>query len=86
MKEFNKYFSGLDRDFGFCNIKNGFIEESTGKLKFDPGDYGWSHRSITDQDYEEHLNGETSIGIQPCLLYTSPSPRDKRQSRMPSSA
>ena len=24
--------------------------------------------------------------IIPCLLYTSPSPRDKRQSRMPSSA
>ena len=51
----------MDRDFGFCNIKNGFIEESTGKLKFDPGDYGWSHRSITDQDYEEHLNGETAV-------------------------
>ena len=29
-----------------------------------------------------------SIGGRPdpCLLYTSPSPRDKRQSRMPSSA
>ena len=29
------------------------------------------------------------VGIDPtsdCLLYTSPSPRDKRQSRMPSSA
>ena len=25
-------------------------------------------------------------GIRACLLYTSPSPRDKRQSRMPSSA
>ena len=25
-------------------------------------------------------------GYYPCLLYTSPSPRDKRQSRMPSSA
>ena len=25
-------------------------------------------------------------GPHPCLLYTSPSPRDKRQSRMPSSA
>ena len=25
-------------------------------------------------------------GYTPCLLYTSPSPRDKRQSRMPSSA
>ena len=24
--------------------------------------------------------------VVPCLLYTSPSPRDKRQSRMPSSA
>ena len=26
------------------------------------------------------------LGSNPCLLYTSPSPRDKRQSRMPSSA
>ena len=26
------------------------------------------------------------IGYNGCLLYTSPSPRDKRQSRMPSSA
>ena len=26
------------------------------------------------------------MGINGCLLYTSPSPRDKRQSRMPSSA
>ena len=25
-------------------------------------------------------------GLDSCLLYTSPSPRDKRQSRMPSSA
>ena len=25
-------------------------------------------------------------GFEACLLYTSPSPRDKRQSRMPSSA
>ena len=27
-----------------------------------------------------------NIRIKTCLLYTSPSPRDKRQSRMPSSA
>ena len=26
------------------------------------------------------------LRLNPCLLYTSPSPRDKRQSRMPSSA
>ena len=31
-----------------------------------------------------HYNNDTEA--QTCLLYTSPSPRDKRQSRMPSSA
>ena len=32
-------------------------------------------------------NGNTGEGLTyTCLLYTSPSPRDKRQSRMPSSA
>ena len=30
--------------------------------------------------------GATSVSFHACLLYTSPSPRDKRQSRMPSSA
>ena len=32
---------------------------------------------LGDEDYDR---------INTCLLYTSPSPRDKRQSRMPSSA
>ena len=37
------------------------------------------------------INGELWLGhdeaqYKVCLLYTSPSPRDKRQSRMPSSA
>ena len=36
--------------------------------------------------YSEKVNiGDTIVG-RTCLLYTSPSPRDKRQSRMPSSA
>ena len=30
--------------------------------------------------------GIKSLKVYSCLLYTSPSPRDKRQSRMPSSA
>ena len=42
----------------------------------------------------EHTRGWVQLGgrawvrewARPCLLYTSPSPRDKRQSRMPSSA
>ena len=33
-----------------------------------------------------YLRNTKSCSITPCLLYTSPSPRDKRQSRMPSSA
>ena len=33
-----------------------------------------------------HKNHPEVIGTIGCLLYTSPSPRDKRQSRMPSSA
>ena len=31
-------------------------------------------------------NKSKKTPVKPCLLYTSPSPRDKRQSRMPSSA
>ena len=32
------------------------------------------------------VSGDIAISPDTCLLYTSPSPRDKRQSRMPSSA
>ena len=35
---------------------------------------------------KEQLLEHEQAGYQRCLLYTSPSPRDKRQSRMPSSA
>ena len=36
---------------------------------------------------QNFINALYSSGIfEVCLLYTSPSPRDKRQSRMPSSA
>ena len=45
------------------------------------------HRIV--QSLELHLNaGDIGclLGPSGCLLYTSPSPRDKRQSRMPSSA
>ena len=54
-----------------------------------------SHSNISI-DYFSHLDLMDSslarlvdcspLGKQTCLLYTSPSPRDKRQSRMPSSA
>ena len=39
---------------------------------------------IVDVDIKP--GGTTALTLNACLLYTSPSPRDKRQSRMPSSA
>ena len=42
---------------------------------------------ITPVDHVTYPNRELrSIGLLDCLLYTSPSPRDQRGSRMPSSA
>ena len=55
-----------------------------------------SHEKLDDTNLQrvwEALNSNTPITkkeacemLNICLLYTSPSPRDKRQSRMPSSA
>ena len=42
------------------------------------------HTSILKEPYGAHFI--TGMEYEDCLLYTSPSPRDKRQSRMPSSA
>ena len=42
------------------------------------GALGWLHRSQARRDRRGTLT--------PCLLYTSPSPRDTERSRMPSSA
>ena len=41
---------------------------------------------INDSFLDRFWSGEDLNTLYSCLLYTSPSPRDKRQSRMPSSA
>src|SRR6056300_86148 len=66
MQEFINIFSGLKRNYGFCNVQNGKTDPATGKKYFDKGDYGWRKKPITDEDYIEHLKGKVSIGIQPC--------------------
>ena len=49
-------------------------------------------RRLTDKEYEYTTFGYIRIqvletdGSDTCLLYTSPSPRDRQKSRMPSSA
>ena len=41
---------------------------------------------VGEIQYLVHVTAGRVARVETCLLYTSPSPRDKRQSRMPSSA
>ena len=50
MNQFTDCFTGLQRDFGFCNIAKGYKDPQTGKIKFNSGDYGWAGKSITQKD------------------------------------
>ena len=52
-------------------------------VKLDPLNPLKGYRVVLDY---RKVNANTVPDSYPCLLYTSPSPRDKRQSRMPSSA
>ena len=47
-------------------------------------EFNYEQRSI--KFYRDNVGGGIIDLLKNCLLYTSPSPRDKRQSRMPSSA
>ena len=54
------------------------------------GDCAFCCRRVLWREHTSSPRGATPVGVsfllEVCLLYTSPSPRDKRQSRMPSSA
>ena len=46
-----------------------------------------ARKAIEENNVQDrHNNNMRAHNVITCLLYTSPSPRDKRQSRMPSSA
>ena len=79
-----------------CVNGNGDCDD-TGDPDYDPDDDCWDHGTAT----ASILTGNDNLGLSsrgvtesvidswkvyPCLLYTSPSPRDQRGSRMPSSA
>ena len=60
------------------------IQFSERRLKSDPATQrSFARATGGARTVPQIFVGERHIG---CLLYTSPSPRDKRQSRMPSSA
>ena len=70
---------GLEKDSGHPSVED-FRSQSAKTLIIDP----------TESDDEELTQSGSSVPtdehLEICLLYTSPSPRDQRGSRMPSSA
>ena len=70
-----------DEDVAYVDVR---FTDPKGKLQHVTLD-----RDLVDEDFFEEgfmFDGSSIAGWKSCLLYTSPSPRDKRQSRMPSSA
>ena len=71
---------------------NGIVEEinkkeqSFEKLSDEEVKTNFQNLSEKIVDSPSDIEVEAFAYIRDCLLYTSPSPRDKRQSRMPSSA
>ena len=67
------------------------FDETTGKPRTE-GPLEWSAITVnTQEEAEEWWKCRTSTDckvnrVSTCLLYTSPSPRDRTRSRMPSSA
>ena len=46
----------------------------------------WKYAITQTAEYPAAWDGSILVPYSPCLLYTSPSPRDRQKSRMPSSA
>ena len=70
------------------------VSEAVDMRKGEFGDARWcAHQALKELGIATHqaiLRGERGMPLWPkgytCLLYTSPSPRDRQKSRMPSSA
>ena len=71
------------------NYDNVSVRTGGGGVIYGSGAIGGSIHLENDIHFGNEFKNEISTGygsFNTCLLYTSPSPRDKRQSRMPSSA
>ena len=75
----------VDADFNLGDSSVGKLQPSGDPMHTDLARLKAS--GITGEFMSIYVGGDTwKAGRAICLLYTSPSPRDKRQSRMPSSA
>ena len=65
VEKFIELFKGYEGDFGIADMSTAEIDSERNKLK---PNYEWAGRPITASDYQNHIEGRTSIGIQPCRL------------------
>ena len=83
----NAYFDDVRMHPFNSNLKSFVYDAITQRLQAELDENNYT--TFYEYDSEGGLvrvKKETERGVYTCLLYTSPSPRDKRQSRMPSSA
>ena len=89
--------SGLSLETKFCRFEDAVEVGDTAEISGYASVFGASDQGndvVQKGAYAASLKAIKDAGRSvkmlwqhdPCLLYTSPSPRDKRQSRMPSSA
>ena len=76
-----EYVNGIGKAKGMLAIINFYKGDVEVALQ-----NGLESLEIAEATKDKLLILRTSNALSACLLYTSPSPRDKRQSRMPSSA
>ena len=60
-------------------VRNQYVEDALSQLRF-------THKAASPIIYKLIQSAAANAQHQDCLLYTSPSPRDRTRSRMPSSA
>ena len=93
--------STLDRSSAASDVYKRQAERNAGDMPdVEPAGKFFDRSPWEDYDYamdrqnwneprhpEDHIKyDKTRVGYGPCLLYTSPTPRDRTRSRMPSSA
>ena len=85
-----QYTLGVKQEHLHCRAAAGLFDVShMGQLKFTGPSVeavALALESLIPANFLDLPEGRQRYGMFTCLLYTSPSPRDKRQSRMPSSA
>ena len=80
----HRYFRAIDMaDFDL--LDNVFSQDIT--IDYRGGTYRWESEGRDNiKESLKHAFHNQTAAMHTCLLYTSPSPRDRQKSRMPSSA